>query len=113
FNIQYVWAYTSRNLPTYYLVSAFWAGQKGSLLFSAVVLGLYAALAQGLTSSRFNHLLPYVAGVTGGVIAFFCAVMLFGEDANPFQRMAVTPPDGFGLNPQLQNPGMILHPPML
>ena len=46
FNIQYVWAYTSRNLPTYFTVAAFWAGQKGSLLFWAVVLSIFATLAQ-------------------------------------------------------------------
>ena len=48
FNIEYVAAYTSRNLPTYYIVSAFWAGQKGSLLFWAVVLACFSAVAQWL-----------------------------------------------------------------
>jgi cytochrome c-type biogenesis protein CcmF len=113
FNIEYVASYTSRNLPEYYLVSAFWAGQKGSLLFWAVVLGIFGALAQLLTSQRFKDLLPYVAGVTNLVVAFFVVVMLFGESANPFERLAFTPPDGRGLNPQLQNPGMVAHPPML
>src|SRR6185369_6395658 len=64
FNIAYVADYTSRNLPQYYLVSAFWAGQRGSLLFWAVVLSIFGALAQALTSSRHKHLLPYVAGIT-------------------------------------------------
>ncbi len=113
FNIEYVASYTSRNLPEYYLISAFWAGQKGSLLFWAVVLSIFGALAQWLTPPRFRDLLPYVAGVTNLVAAFFIAVMLFGDGANPFERLAFTPPDGRGLNPQLQNPGMIAHPPML
>ncbi len=113
FNIEYVAAYTSRNLPEYYLVTAFWAGQKGSLLFWAVVLGIFGALAQALTSNRFKDLLPYVAGITNLVAAFFVSVMLFGEGANPFERLGFTPPDGRGLNPQLQNPGMIAHPPTL
>ncbi|MES2125107.1 MAG: cytochrome c-type biogenesis CcmF C-terminal domain-containing protein [Gemmatimonadota bacterium] len=113
FNIEYVASYTSRNLPQYYLISAFWAGQKGSLLFWAVVLGIFGALAQALSSSRHKNLLPYVAGVTSLVVAFFVSVMLFGEHANPFERLAFTPPDGRGLNPQLQNPGMVMHPPML
>ena len=113
FNIEYVASYTSRNLPDYYLVSAFWAGQKGSLLFWAVVLAMFGALAQALTSNRFKELLPYVAGVTNITVAFFVAVMLFGESANPFERLPFTPPDGRGLNPQLQNPGMVIHPPML
>jgi cytochrome c-type biogenesis protein CcmF len=111
FNIEYVAAYTSRNLPSYYIFSAFWAGQKGSLLFWAVVLSLFAAAAQFLTSRRYSHLMPYVAGVTSAVIVFFVSVMLFA--ANPFERLGFTPADGRGLNPQLQNVGMIIHPPML
>ena len=112
FNIEYVASYTSRNLPEYYLISAFWAGQKGSLLFWAVVLSVFGALAQALTSQRFKAMLPYVAGIANITTVFFVLVMLFGG-ANPFERLAFTPPDGRGLNPQLQNPGMIIHPPML
>ena len=112
FNIQYVWAYTSRNLPTPYVVAAFWAGQKGSLLFWAAVLALFASLAQFLTSRRHAPLLPYVAAVTQSVIVFFVGVMLFSGE-NPFGRLDFTPPDGRGLNPQLQNVGMVIHPPML
>ena len=111
FNIEYVAAYTSRNLPSYYIVSAFWAGQKGSLLFWAIVLSLFSALAQWLTSSRYRPLMPYVAGVTSLTTAFFISVMLFA--ANPFERLPYTPADGRGLNPQLQNVGMVIHPPML
>ncbi len=111
FNIEYVAAYTSRNLPSYYIVSALWAGQKGSLLFWAVVLSLFGSLAQGLTPRRYAPLLPYVAGVTSAVVVFFVSVMLFA--ASPFERMPFTPPDGRGLNPQLQNIGMVVHPPLL
>jgi len=111
FNIEYVAAYTSRNLPPYYVVSAFWAGQKGSLLFWAVVLSLFGTLAQALTPRRHTDLLPYVAAITSSVVVFFVSVMLFS--ANPFERLPFTPPDGRGLNPQLQNVGMVIHPPML
>jgi len=111
FNIEYVAAYTSRNLPPYYIVSAFWAGQKGSLLFWAVVLSLFASLAQLLTPRRYADLMPYVAAVTSSVVVFFVSVMLFGS--SPFERLAFTPADGRGLNPQLQNVGMVIHPPML
>src|SRR5678815_1858502 len=111
FNIEYVWAYTSRNLPTYFVISAFWAGQKGSLLFWAVVLSTFATVAQLLTARRHAHLLPYVAGVTQAVTVFFVSVMIFA--ANPFGRLDFTPLDGRGLNPQLQNVGMVIHPPML
>ncbi|HEX9690930.1 MAG TPA: heme lyase CcmF/NrfE family subunit [Gemmatimonadales bacterium] len=111
FNIAYVASYTSRDLPLIYTVSAFWGGQAGSLLFWAVVLSIFATLAQWLTPRKYDHLLPYVAGVTSAVILFFVCVTLFS--ANPFERLAFTPTDGNGLNPQLQNPGMVVHPPML
>ena len=111
FSLEYVAAYTSRNLPTFYLWSALYAGQKGSLLFWATVLSLFAALAQLLTSRRHRVYLPYVAAVTCLVATFFISVMLFA--ANPFQRLAFAPLDGSGMNPQLQNPGMVFHPPML
>src|SRR6266545_7240616 len=111
FNLEYVAAYTSRNLPTFYLWSALYSGQEGSLLFWATVLSLFAALVQWLTSARYRAYLPYVAGVTCLVAAFFVTVMLFA--ANPFARLAYTPVDGRGMNPQLQNPGMVFHPPML
>jgi cytochrome c-type biogenesis protein CcmF len=112
FNIEYVWAYTSRNLPNAYVFTAFWAGQKGSLLFWCLVLSIFGALAQAVTSRRHEELMPYVAAVVNTVAAFFLLTMIFGG-ANPFERMPVTPPDGNGLNPQLQNPGMVIHPPML
>ncbi len=111
FNVEYVAAYTSRNLPIFYTWSALYAGQKGSLLFWATVLSLFGSLAQVLTARRHRVYLPYVAGVVGTVTAFFVTVMVFA--ANPFGRLPYTPADGSGLNPQLQNPGMVFHPPML
>ncbi|MEP6571346.1 MAG: cytochrome c-type biogenesis CcmF C-terminal domain-containing protein, partial [Gemmatimonadota bacterium] len=83
----------------------------GSLLFWSIVLALFASLAQWLTPSRHKALLPYVAGVTSTVVVFFVSVMVFVS--NPFERLPYTPADGRGLNPQLQNIGMVIHPPML
>ena len=111
FSVEYVAAYTSRNLPTFYLWSALYAGQKGSLLFWATVLMLFASLANLMTSKRHQVYLPYVSAVTCLVATFFVTVLLFA--ANPFDRLPFTPMDGRGMNPQLQNPGMVFHPPML
>src|SRR2546430_548596 len=112
FNVEYVASSTSRNLPIFYTWSALYAGQKGSLLFWASVLSLFGSLAMLLTARRHRALLPYVAGVVCTVATFFISVMLFAQ-ANPFHRLAYTPLDGSGLNPQLQNPGMVFPPPML
>src|SRR5256884_4627883 len=105
-------SYTSRNLPVFYTGSALYAGQKGSLLCWATVLSVFGSLALVLTPRHHRALLPYVAGVVSLVAAFFISVMVFGQ-ATPFQRLPYTPLDGNGLNPQLQNPGMVFHPPML
>src|SRR5712692_1382041 len=111
FNVPYVAAYTSRNLPTFYTCSELYAGQKGSLLFWATVRAFFGSLAQWLTAPRHRVYLPYVAAVTCLVATFFVRVTVFA--ANPFDRLPYTPVDGRGMNPQLQNPGMVFHPPML
>ncbi len=111
FNVEYVASYTSRNLPTFYTWSALYAGQKGSLLFWASVLAVFGALAVVFTGARHRVYLPYVIGIVSIVVAFFISAMLAA--ANPFERLPFTPVDGRGMNPQLQNPGMVFHPPML
>ncbi len=111
FNVEYVASYTSRNLPTFYTWSALYAGQKGSLLFWASVLAIFGTLAVVFTSARHRVYLPYVIGIVSIVVAFFVSAMLAA--ANPFERLPFTPVDGRGMNPQLQNPGMVFHPPML
>jgi cytochrome c-type biogenesis protein CcmF len=111
FSIEYVAAYTSRNLPVFYTWSAFYAGQKGSLLLWAVVLATFSAAAVLMNRGRYRELMPYVTGVLLVIITFFVAVMVFAS--NPFEKLGFLPQDGRGLNPQLQNPGMVIHPPML
>ncbi len=111
FNVEFVAAYTSRNLPVFYTWSAFYAGQKGSLLLWALVVSLFGTAALLVNRRKYPELTPIVASVVAIVITFFVATMLFS--ANPFERLGYTPADGHGLNPQLQNPGMVFHPPLL
>src|SRR2546422_10339818 len=99
FNIEYVAAYTSRNLPTFYTWSALYAGQKGSLLFWATVLSVFGSVALVTAAPRHRPLLPYVSGIVSLVATFFVTVMLFA--ANPFDRLPYTPADGGGLDPPL------------
>src|SRR2546429_6300473 len=112
FNVEYVAAYTSRNLPIFYTWSALYAGQKGSLLFWATVLSVFGSLALVLTPRHHRELLPYVAGGRAALPAVFFFRILFGGPA-PLPRSPSSHLDGNGLNPQLQNPGMVFHPPML
>src|SRR5437879_10458953 len=98
FNVEYVAAYTSLNLPIFYTWSALYAGQKGSLLFWATVLSVFGSLALVLTPRRHAELLPTVAGVVALVASFFISLMLLGH-ANPFQLLPYPPLHGSGLNP--------------
>jgi cytochrome c-type biogenesis protein CcmF len=112
FRYEYVAGYTERALPVGYKLAAFWAGQEGSLLLWAWLLGVMAVFA--VRSMR--RLEPPEQAVTLGtlamVIGFFASLILFAAD--PFKMFAgAAPPDGRGLNPMLQDPGMIIHPPLL
>ncbi len=111
FSIKYVASFTSSNLPKAYKFTAFWAGQSGSLLFWSLVLAFYAAVATFNNRRRNREMMPYVTGTLSAVTLFFLLVTCLGS--NPFERLDWLPPDGRGMNPQLQNPGMAIHPPTL
>ena len=111
FSFRYVASYTSANLPTVYKVTALWAGQSGSLLFWALILTMYSAVAVFTGRKTNRALMPYVSGTLSAVAVFFLLVLCIGQ--NPYERMDFIPADGRGMNPQLQNPGMAAHPPNL
>ena len=111
FSIKFVASYTSANLPKVYTFTAFWAGQAGSLLFWSLILTLYSSIAVFSNRRSNRAMMPWVTGTLGVVALFFLMTMCFG--ANPYERLDWIPPDGRGMNPQLQNPGMAIHPPML
>jgi cytochrome c-type biogenesis protein CcmF len=112
FEYRYVAGYSSRNLETFYKVSGLWAGQTGSLLFWLLLLMFFAALCVWLNRSKNREFMPYVVGVLQSIATFFLVVLLFA-DVNPFSKLGFTPADGQGLNPQLQNYWMTIHPPTL
>lgn len=111
FQVEYVWKYTSRSLPMSYTVAAFYGGQKGSLLFWAWILSIFSLIVILQNRKKNRDLLPYVNAVLMGTTFFFVILMVF--EANPFEMLRHVPPDGRGLNPMLQNPGMIFHPPTI
>jgi cytochrome c-type biogenesis protein CcmF len=111
FSLRYVASFTSANLPIVYKFSAFWGGQAGSMLFWCLVLAAYGALATWTNRKTNRALMPWVTGTNALVLLFFVAATAIA--ANPFERLEWVPPDGRGLNPQLQNPAMAIHPPLL
>ncbi|HEX6535886.1 MAG TPA: heme lyase CcmF/NrfE family subunit [Gemmatimonadaceae bacterium] len=111
FSFRFVASYTSANLPSAYKVTAFWAGQAGSLLFWALILSMYSAIAVYTGRKSNRELMPWVTPTLAAIALFFVLTLCFG--ANPYARLDWIPPDGRGMNPQLQNPGMAAHPPNL
>ncbi|MFC1976979.1 heme lyase CcmF/NrfE family subunit [Chloroflexota bacterium] len=111
FQIEYVASYTSRDLSLPYLLSALWAGNDGSLLFWAWLLSLFAAVVILQKRDVGKTLVPYAASIIMATQAFFLLLLLWLS--NPFQKLSFIPADGRGLNPLLENPGMIIHPPFL
>lgn len=111
FSFKFVASETSRNLPSVYKFTAFWGGQAGSLLFWALILSCYTAIAVRTGRKSNRELMPFVVPTLSAIALFFLLTICFG--ANPYSRLDFVPLDGRGLNPQLQNPGMALHPPNL
>lgn len=112
FQYYYVANYSNRNLDTFFKLSGLWAGQRGSLVFWAVLMAFFSAIAVFQNRTRNREFMPYVVGILQGILAFFLVVLLF-TNVNPFELLPFTPADGAGLNPQLQNYWMTIHPPVL
>ena len=111
FEVAYVARHSNLAMPGYLTWVAFYAGNEGSLLFIAFALAILSALATALAPQRVQASLPYTTAVLMLVLTFFLAVT--GFMANPFDKLAVIPADGQGINPLLTHPGMFIHPPML
>src|SRR5918999_4226483 len=110
FSFRYVAQTTSIELPTRYTISAFWGGQEGSLLLWLLVLTGFSAVAVLLNRRFGRELLTWAVPVLALVIVFFSFMLV--AVSSPFATQAA-PVDGAGLNPSLQNPYMMVHPPML
>jgi cytochrome c-type biogenesis protein CcmF len=110
FTFSYVAEHSSKALPFPYLYTAFWGGQAGSLLLWFCVLTGLGSVAVALNRRLTTEVLPWTVPVLGGVAAFFALLLVFV--ASPFTTQ-VAPADGAGLNPSLQNPYMMIHPPLL
>jgi len=106
FSVSYVWRYSSTDLPWFYKLTAVWAGNDGSLLLWFWVLSLYAAIV--VYQNRIKDMTPYVGAILAANALFFIFVMVFLT--NPFEKLPYPQPEGQGMNPLLQNPGMVIHP---
>jgi cytochrome c-type biogenesis protein CcmF len=113
FSYKVVQQHSSIETPTFYKLAAMWSSQEGSLLLWAWVLSIAASLALYATRDKLREIVPYATAVMAGVASFFTGLMLFAGGVNPFATLSPAPADGVGLNPLLQHPSMMIHPPML
>jgi cytochrome c-type biogenesis protein CcmF len=113
FSFNIVQQHSSIETPSFYKMAAMWSSQEGSLLLWAWVLSIASAAALYATRNRLRDLVPWATAVMMGVAAFFTGLMLFAPNVDPFHTLNPVPPDGVGLNPLLQHPSMMIHPPML
>jgi cytochrome c-type biogenesis protein CcmF len=121
YSVAYVVEHSNRDLSTFYKIAALWSGQEGSLLFWSFLLAIYIFSVLITYRHKNGELMPYVGVVLAGVQIFFLTLNNFV--ASPFKMLGtpaghglfsfITRADGNGLNPLLQYPEMVIHPPNL
>ena len=108
FSVRYVANTTNRGTPFYYRITALWGALEGSIVLWTWMLSLYTVIVVVQYRWRQPEFYPWVLSVMLGIAAFFLLVMTI--PAPPFERLSPIPADGRGLNPLLEDSGMITHP---
>jgi len=112
YTIKYVQRYSDSVQPLFYKLTSYWGGLDGSILFWVFLLSVFGAVAVYVNRERHRELIPYVVAIISVVEMFFLFLMVIHR--NPFDTfLTQVPTDGRGLNPLLQNPYMVIHPPSL
>ena len=111
FSVAYVAEHSNSRLPTIYRLAAVWGGHEGSLLLWIFFLSIWTVAVAQLSRSLDESMVARVISVLGLVAVGLMAFVLL--TSNPFNRMFPPAPDGRSLNPLLQDPGLVFHPPML
>jgi len=111
FSVTYVAQHSNSHLPLEYRVAGVWGGHEGSLLLWTLMLGIWMFSVSIFSRTLPEEMVARVLGIMGLVSVGFLVFMLFAS--NPFERLLPAAADGRDLNPLLQDPGMVFHPPML
>jgi cytochrome c-type biogenesis protein CcmF len=111
FSVLNVATNSNSHLPLHYRIAATWGSHEGSMLLWVLVLTIWTAAVTVFSRHLPEDVVARVLGVMGFVSVGFLAFMLF--TSNPFDRLLPPAPDGRDLNPLLQDPGMVFHPPLL
>ena len=111
FSVLYVAANSNTALPLAYRIAGVWGGHEGSLLLWLMMLSVWMLAVARLSRNIPQPVISRILAVMGMISVGFLLFML--TTSNPFDRLFPVPPDGNDLNPLLQDPGMVAHPPML
>lgn len=111
YSVKYVMTTSNSKLPLFYKVAGLWGGHEGSLLLWVWILSAFCAIAVWLHWKTQPAIMPYLLSVQSVVMFGFLAMIVFLS--SPFERVYPIPADGQDLNPLLQDPAMVIHPPML
>ena len=111
FSVLYVATNSNRSLPTHYRFAAVWGGHEGSMLLWTLMLAVWTVAVAQFSRHLPDKVMARILAVMGWLSFGFLLFMLM--TSNPFDRLVPTPADGRDLNPLLQDPGMVIHPPML
>jgi cytochrome c-type biogenesis protein CcmF len=111
FSVLNVATNSNSQLPLQYRLAATWGSHEGSLLLWVFMLGLWTVAVSLFSRHLPDEMVARVLGVMGVISVGFLLFLLL--TSNPFQRLLPAAPDGRDLNPLLQDPAMVAHPPML
>jgi len=111
FSVLYVAEHSNSQLPVIYRFGAVWGGHEGSLLLWIFLLSTWTVLVSQLSKSLDDFMVARVIGVLGLITTGLLLFVL--TTSNPFERLFPAAQDGRSLNPLLQDPGLVFHPPML
>ena len=111
YSVALVAEHSNRAQPLIYRIGATWGSHEGSMLLWVLILAVYGCAVALFGGSLRETLQARVVGVQGVVGAAFLGFLLF--TSNPFLRLSPAPLDGAELNPILQDPGLVFHPPVL
>jgi len=111
FSVKYVAYNSNLHLPWYYRFSAVWGAHEGSLLLWVLILNVWTVAVAAFSRKLPDDFIARVLGVLGFISFGFLLFTVL--TSNPFERFLPMPGDGSDLNPVLQDPGLIMHPPML
>jgi cytochrome c-type biogenesis protein CcmF len=111
FSVLYVASHSNSALPLAYRIASVWGGHEGSLLLWNLLLSFWTVAVVIYSRSLPQTMATRAIAVMGFISIGFLLFMIF--TSNPFDRLFPVPPDGQDLNPLLQDPGLVIHPPML